>query len=567
MAPFRREDFEGLGYGQLRQVEKAFRLVQLLEEINNHAFLRERLALKGGTALNIVLWDAPRLSVDIDFNYIGSTDKETMLREQKEIDAALQSIFRSLRYDFEVQRKYANWTYSLQYVPFNAKTPEESLEVEINYILRVALFPIQQTPAKRLFPSLIVSSLRLLSTEEIAAAKFSALLSRAIPRDLFDSYQLVLRSDRLDLRSLRAGFVFYRCLQEEGFAESSVEAIDSIADSEVRGAIGQLLRRDVQFDILHAKRVVKDFLSSLLTLSEREQMFVDNLSRKKYTPELLFEGGQNLQQIRQHPRVQWMLRGKESRLAIKLQLIGCLNSFRVPDFHTYHKTLLFPPKTTVCGMIGAALGYSPQDVNDKLLPNLKIAVLIDAVHGEAKDLWKIKKVTNYSKGDENMEDCVVVGNKSYYGAVLLRELLYQPEYTVYVYSEDTNLLNEIFEALQNPEWALSLGREDELVKLRTKPEWIEVEEELEQWFIDTVLPLDVNKEKYDLDPKSIEAKGRARRIVPPMIYKLPMAFDYDEDGERSGIQSQPFTAIIGMKIRPKENSSGWVDGERAFQFF
>jgi hypothetical protein len=218
-------------------------------------------------------------------------------------------------------------------------------------------------------------------------------------------------------------------------------------------------------------------------------------------------------------------------------------------------------------MIGAALGYSPQGVNDKLLPNLKIAILIDAIQGEAKDLWKIKKVTNYSKGDENMEDCVVVGNKSYYGAVLLRELLYQPEYTVYISSGDSDLLNQIFESIEDPEWALSLGREDELVKLKAKPEWIELEEEQMQWFMDTVLPFDVNKERYDLDPKSIEARDRARRIVPPMIYKLPMAFDYDEDGERSGIQLQPFTAVLGMKIRPRENSSGWVDGERAFQFF
>ena len=31
-------------------------------------------------------------------------------------------------------------------------------------------------------------------------------------------------------------------------------------------------------------------------------------------------------------------------------------SFRVPETHTFHQTLPLPPKTTIIGMIGAALG-------------------------------------------------------------------------------------------------------------------------------------------------------------------------------------------------------------------
>ncbi|MCO6490514.1 MAG: CRISPR-associated protein Cas5 [Phaeodactylibacter sp.] len=36
---------------------------------------------------------------------------------------------------------------------------------------------------------------------------------------------------------------------------------------------------------------------------------------------------------------------------IKLKCRGSFNSFRQADFHTYHKTLPLPPKTTVAGMI------------------------------------------------------------------------------------------------------------------------------------------------------------------------------------------------------------------------
>jgi hypothetical protein len=43
--------------------EKATRLLSLLEALRSHAFLRPRLALKGGTALNLFLFEAidPRI--------------------------------------------------------------------------------------------------------------------------------------------------------------------------------------------------------------------------------------------------------------------------------------------------------------------------------------------------------------------------------------------------------------------------------------------------------------------------------------------------------------------------
>jgi len=54
---------------------------------------------------------------------------------------------------------------------------------------------------------------------------------------------------------------------------------------------------------------------------------------------------------------------------IRVICFGSMNSFRQPDFHTYHKTLPLPPKTTVAGMIGSALGISPEKVNDEWLKN------------------------------------------------------------------------------------------------------------------------------------------------------------------------------------------------------
>ena len=49
--------------------------------------------LKGGTALNLFFFDLPRLSVDIDLNYIGQLDRQEMLLERPEVEKALEAIF------------------------------------------------------------------------------------------------------------------------------------------------------------------------------------------------------------------------------------------------------------------------------------------------------------------------------------------------------------------------------------------------------------------------------------------------------------------------------------------
>ena len=63
-------------------LEKVFQLLNLLESLRSHPFLKGRLVLKGGTALNLFYFNVPRLSVDIDLNYVGAVDRETMLLER-----------------------------------------------------------------------------------------------------------------------------------------------------------------------------------------------------------------------------------------------------------------------------------------------------------------------------------------------------------------------------------------------------------------------------------------------------------------------------------------------------
>ncbi|MDD3842426.1 MAG: nucleotidyl transferase AbiEii/AbiGii toxin family protein [Candidatus Izemoplasmatales bacterium] len=50
-------------------LEKVIRLAEILRFINTNDILKGKLALKGGTAINLIYSDLPRLSVDIDLDY------------------------------------------------------------------------------------------------------------------------------------------------------------------------------------------------------------------------------------------------------------------------------------------------------------------------------------------------------------------------------------------------------------------------------------------------------------------------------------------------------------------
>ena len=63
-------------------LEKVAHLLGLLESLRSHPFLKDKLVLKGGTALNLFVFEVPRLSVDIDLNYVGIEERDGMLAER-----------------------------------------------------------------------------------------------------------------------------------------------------------------------------------------------------------------------------------------------------------------------------------------------------------------------------------------------------------------------------------------------------------------------------------------------------------------------------------------------------
>jgi len=84
-------------------LEKVLRLLSTLEQFIAVPYLRDRLVLKGGTALNLFYFETiPRLSVDIDLNYVGQINRIEMLKERDILSNAIQQVL--LQNRFELSR-------------------------------------------------------------------------------------------------------------------------------------------------------------------------------------------------------------------------------------------------------------------------------------------------------------------------------------------------------------------------------------------------------------------------------------------------------------------------------
>jgi len=89
------------GY-RVEPLEKVVRLGNLAGDIARHPLLGPVLALKGGTALNLCYGPPKRLSVDLDYNYVGEIERRKMLEDRPRVEAAAAEIAK--RQGYRVQQ-------------------------------------------------------------------------------------------------------------------------------------------------------------------------------------------------------------------------------------------------------------------------------------------------------------------------------------------------------------------------------------------------------------------------------------------------------------------------------
>ena len=288
-------------------LEKVIHLLNLLEGFNRHPFLKDRLALKGGTALNLFLFDVPRLSVDIDLNYIGAADRDTMMAERPKVEQAIQAVCSREGMNItRVPTDHAGGKWRLRYE--SALGEGGNLEVDLNFMFRVPLWAVTRRSAA--VGSYSATQIPVLDLHELAAGKLAALLSRRASRDLFDTHQLLTHGD-LDRAKLRLGFVLYGAMNRKDWRTVAVADV-GYDHRELENELIPVVRAEplakrkagVWAESMIAE--CRDRLGAVLPMAANEIAFLDRiLDQGEIEPELLTTDGEMADRIRIHPLLQW----------------------------------------------------------------------------------------------------------------------------------------------------------------------------------------------------------------------------------------------------------------------
>lgn len=286
-------------------VEKVLRLERLLTQIGRHPFLGERLALKGGTALNLFFGGpVPRLSVDLDVNYVGAVAVDEMRREKPEVERALKVLAEGDGYRLQWGREeHAGRTIFLRYR--NGAGSDDHIEVDVNFLHRVPLVPLIVREGWTPDPDHPCRA-RLAGTEEILAGKLLALLDRGAPRDLYDAASMAAGRFPYDAVLFRPLFVAFSGVLDRALPTYAIPHRPTLTQAELDEQLTPVLKRDEQPNRAALTASITPLLSSLVTLSGDEREYVERLQWGEFHPELVVKDRPDLlEQLRRHPGLLW----------------------------------------------------------------------------------------------------------------------------------------------------------------------------------------------------------------------------------------------------------------------
>jgi predicted nucleotidyltransferase component of viral defense system len=286
-------------------LEKVIRLGELASDVFTHPLLGPALALKGGTALNLAFGPPPRLSVDLDFNYVASVEREVMLRDRPEVERALEQLAHGRKY--RVQRSRHDHAGRKIYLGYRGAdgTPDR-IEIDLNFLFRLPLGEVQLTelwqPGDMARPRA-----RVVPVEELAAGKLCALLARAAPRDLYDVIRLPTRLGEV-WRSLgfRRVCVAMTGILDHPLLDYGPGRFDRVNDDAVRTQLHPMLTAGDEpgADALRVEAWAA--VAPFLALGADEREYCERLQLGELRPELLFpDGGDLADRVRRHPALLW----------------------------------------------------------------------------------------------------------------------------------------------------------------------------------------------------------------------------------------------------------------------
>jgi predicted nucleotidyltransferase component of viral defense system len=291
-------------------VEKVQRLAELLTRLDTHPYLHSRLALHGGTALNLFLLGLQRLSVDVDLNYIGSTDRELMLAERPSVEAAITTVARGLGYNVAAGKAAdSGRPFHLQY---SGEFGADHVKVDVNYRNRSPLLPVNRRTVR--LPAGGEVTFPLNSDVELYAGKTKALVGRVVIRDLYDVGQIATIYPTMlaegDERLLRRIMLYYLSLSDPFPRPFEVVTRFAGRGRNVTDDLVPMLRHDDRPSLGDMIATAQAFLSEVTTpRNSDEAEYLNRAAQADFAPQLLFHNyPATLQAAHADPAAAWKIR-------------------------------------------------------------------------------------------------------------------------------------------------------------------------------------------------------------------------------------------------------------------
>ncbi len=315
MTPYNKQTLDAIAkeHGFIRDnLEKVMRLVDILHYFHESKLLSKTLVLKGGTAINLTIFELPRLSVDIDLDFSVNCSRDEMLAIRQQVNDEVLRYMQSEGYRLAPSSKSPHTLDSWVFHYTNAAGNNDGIKIEINYSDRCHILPTVDTHITIPFLNDVV--VRSLAPIELFATKINALISRSAARDIYDVHNMIaqrLFTTDEELNLLRKATVFYltvgssRKNNDTPTTYTEFPLIDKIRYPQIRSQLLPVLRRSEHFDIEQVKEEVKSFLLSLLVLTDNEKEYVETFNRREYIPELLFDNPDIVERVKSHPMALW----------------------------------------------------------------------------------------------------------------------------------------------------------------------------------------------------------------------------------------------------------------------
>lgn len=291
-------------------LEKVYRLLDIFKQLMSIPYLQERLVLKGGTALNLFYFDhVPRLSVDIDLNYIGHFDRTKMLEDKIIIIDAVHKVL--LQNQFELYRSPMQHAGGKMVWFYNSVLGQRgTLEIDINFMYRQPLYPVVYQSAK--VDGYQDWQAPILDIHELAAGKLSALFNRNASRDLFDAHYLLTKTT-LNFQKLREVLIPYLSMSKVDLTKLAPESIDYDLTDLKNRLLPVMHQQGFPRSLPMLKAWATTMLSELreglakvFPLSDNEIKFISKIrSEGIILPELITNDLELRDRVKMHPAILW----------------------------------------------------------------------------------------------------------------------------------------------------------------------------------------------------------------------------------------------------------------------